>query len=73
MYVPDTLIADDTAESFKTWLAAQYANGTPFTAVFPSSTTYTDIQLSPIETTEGTTVISADTEVVTDKMYLIYR
>lgn len=73
LYVPDTLIADDTAESFKTWLAAQYANGTPVTAVFPSSTTYTDIQLSPIETTEGTTVISADTEVVTDKMYLIYR
>lgn len=69
-----TSTIEHKVEAFKSWLAAQYAAGTPVTVwyqlVKPTTETFTAPQ---IPTINGTTVIDVDTAVKPESMTIKYR
>ena len=73
-----TIGVDDTttnyATPFKTWLATQYANGTPLTAWYVLATPTTETVTAPtIPTTDGITTIDVNTTVKPSEMGLTYN
>lgn len=72
LWIKDNNIA--TVEAWKSYLAAQYANGTPIKVYYVLATPETKT-VEPVEipTLNGTTVIDVDTEVKPSNVYIKYK
>lgn len=74
--IDDTVISGGTptATDFKTWLASQYAAGTPVTVYYVLATAATESVTAPtIPTTGGTATIDVDTTVKPSELDLTYH
>ena len=74
--IDDTVISGGTptATDFKTWLASQYAAGTPVTVYYVLATAATEsVTVPTIPTTGGTATIDVDTTVKPSEMSLTYH
>ena len=69
-----TTIIEHTVEAFKSWLADQYAAGTPVTVWYKLAAPTTETFTAPqIPTLNGTTIIDVDTAVKPESMTIKYR
>ena len=75
MYPSISLLPDNaTVDDFKSFLASEYAKGTPVTLYYPlAEPTEESIELPDIPTFNGTTIIETDTEIPSSNIEVSYK